>query len=343
MAIKMALDKLLSKSDDTKEVLLAVLKTVLGPMTSTQLAIIEGVLNIKKQRALEVDSERRQAFEEGYFDTFKTANSEEIAYLGQLPGLEEVSRSEGLEPGEWQKISNKVTDLRVRQFALLKKYRNELLKRTELLGLEPENLRPATDNSIKRWLTENPKAFAKVSGAFNTIGTIAALGTFISDVSDPDSALRNGSAPAVAAAVATLVGATGSFKGTADLVYNLGKILKKKLFSKFETGAEAEEIEMQPLSRNPGEAFEEYAAADFRVDLASTERVTGRLESYFTKASKVMSKVFVGLGVAADFTFLGIGIYNIVEDFKADRLDPWKITDDFALTLTAGAGAAIGM
>lgn len=62
-----------------RDTVLLVFRTLFNPMTSTQLGILERVLQVKKQNTLGVTSRRAQEFQEKFLDMFKEKRAEDIA------------------------------------------------------------------------------------------------------------------------------------------------------------------------------------------------------------------------------------------------------------------------
>ena len=62
-----------------RDTVLLVFRTLFNPMTSTQLGILERVLQVKKQNTLGVTSRRAQEFQETFLDLFKEKRAEDIA------------------------------------------------------------------------------------------------------------------------------------------------------------------------------------------------------------------------------------------------------------------------
>ena len=101
---------------------------------------------------------------------------------------------------------------------------------------------------------------------------------------------------------------------------------------------------MQDLNRVPDEVpiFDRYINEEFRVDLASTNQVTARFSTYFSKTAQLSTKVFLALGVVADLSFLALGAYELYKDFHDSKASVWQKANDIGLTVTAGFGAIVG-
>lgn len=356
LALKLAFETLVGNlvpdelRNEIRDTVLLVFRTLFSPLTSTQLGILERVLQIKKQSTLEVESRRAQEFEGKFLDMFEEKHAEDIAIIHSLLTARD-EQDERNPPGDNHetRINRHYENraIRKKKLRLLMRLQDHVLQ-SRFFAPEEGTLTPRPEGFVDRRLVENPRLFAKVSFAFNTIGALGALGSIILEISDSGSSLYshnlNESIPAGIGVAATFLGAIGSWKSSIDFI----RTIREQITPNTPNSADVEETPMQQLNRAADEipVFDRFAAAaDFRVDLASTNRVTKRLSQYFTKAAKFETKLFLGLGVVADVAFLGISIYNLYgdyEDWKANRLDGWKLADDIGLAVSSASGAAVG-
>ena len=351
LALKLAFETLVGKlvpdelRHEFRDTMLQVFRVLFSPLTSTQLGILERVLQIKKQSTLQVDSQRAREFQGNLLDLFKHRRAVDIATLNSLltprGEVDETPR-----PGD--SIETRINRhyetraIKTKKFRLLVDFQHHVLE-SELYAREGA-LSPRPAGFIRRQLVQNPRLFSQISFAFNTLGALGAIGSIILEISDPRSALysqnKNESVPAGIGVAATAIGGLGSWISSIAFI----KSIRQQITPNTPNAANAEEMPMRGINRAANEipGFDKLAAADFRVDLASTERVTTRLSKYFTKSATFGTKLFLALGVVADFAFLGLSLYNIYKDFQAETLDGWKLADDIGLGLTSAAGAAIG-
>lgn len=332
-----------------RDTVLLVFRTLFNPMTTTQLGILERALQMKKQNTLEVESQRAQEFKGNFLDMFKEKFAEDIATFHSLLTARD-ERDERNPPGDdLETLINRHYEnraIRNKKLRLFMRLRDHVLE-NRIFAPEEGTLTPRSEGIIERSLVENPRLFAKVSVAFNTIGALGALGSIILEISDSGGALYshhlNESIPAGIGVAATFLGAIGSWKSSIDFI----RSVREQITPNTPNSADVEEIPMQQLNRAADDfpVFDRLAAADFQVDLASTNRVTKRLSQYFTKAAAFETKLFLGLGVVADVAFLGISIYNLYNDYKdwkANTLDGWKLADDIGLAVSSTLGAING-
>ena len=310
-------------------------------MTNTQLGILERVLQLKKQDALRVTSLRAQEFQEKFLNMFKENRVKDIANFDNLLTArdekdERNPRGDNLETLIERHYENRA--IKTKQLRLLMDFQGHVLEQRFFhMHLKEGKLTPQPERFVERSLVENPRLFAKVSFAFNTIGTLGGLGSIILAIGE---VYGKPSIPAGIGVAATFLGAIGSWKSSYDFIRGIRKLITPNT----PNSADVEEIPMQQLNRAADDipVFDRLAAADFRVDLASTKRVTKRFSKYFRRAAMFETKLFLGLGVVADFAFLGIGLYDIYKDSQAKKLDGWKLADDIGLAVSSTSGAAVG-
>ena len=308
-------------------------------MTNTQLGILERVLQLKKQRALRVTSLRAQEFQKKFLNMFKENRVKDIANFDNLLTArdekdERNPRGDNLETLIERHYENRA--IKTKQLRLLMDFQGHVLQK-RIFPRGEGTLAPRPERFVERSLVNNPRLFAKVSFAFNTIGTLGGLGSIILGIRD---LCAKPSIPAGIGVAATFLGAIGSWKSSLDFI----KSIRKLITPNTPNSADVEEIPMQQLNRAADDipVFDRLAAADFRVDLASTERVTKRLSKYFSEAATFETKLFLGLGVVADFAFLGISLYDIYKDSQAKKLDGWKLADDIGIAVSSTSGASVG-
>ena len=328
----------------TKDIVMA-FKTLFAPMTSTQLGIIDRALNIHKQRGLEISSKRARQFRLGFLSAFKGKNAQEIGeFHSMITYREEMDLRGQIDRDIDTLVSRKYENRAIRnmKLKLFLKFQDYLIQDRRLLPGRP--LRPNSEHFIRRWLLKKPTTFARVSATFNVLATLGAISSIILELANPYGELyshhQNESIPAICSVVATVIGAIGSAKG----VFDLAKDLKDRLFPRASNVAEVEEIPMQDLNRVPDEVpiFDRYINEEFRVDFASTNRLTARFSTYFSKTAQLSTKVFLALGVVADLSFLALGAYKLYKDFHDGKASVWQKANDIGLTVTAGFGAIIG-
>ena len=329
-----------------RDTVVLVFRTLFNPMTSTQLGILERVLQVKKQNKLDVTSRRAQEFQGKFLDMFKEKRAEDRAIFHSLLTARD-EEDERNPPGDnLETLLDRIYENRAikdKKLRLLMDFQHHALL-NPLYAPEEGKLTPRPKGFVERTLVENPRLFAKVSFAFNIIGALGALGSIILEISDSGSDLYshnlNQSIPAGIGVAATSLGAIGSWKSSIDFI----RSIREQITPNTPNSADIEEIPMQQLNRAADDipVFDRLASADFQVDLASTERVTTRLSKYFTTAATIETKLFLGLGVVADFAFLGISLYNIYKDSQEKTLDGWKLADDIGLAVSSTLGAAVG-
>ena len=330
-----------------RDTVLLVFRTLFYPLTSTQLGILERVLNLKKQNTLDVSSRRAQEFQRKFLDTFKEKHTEDIATFHRLlTTIDEKDERNppGDDPQTQTERLYEERAIRIKRGLLAIGFQEDVMK-SHLYAPEEGTLTPRPEEFVKRRLLKNPRLFAEVSFAFNTIGALGALGSIILEISDSGSDLYshnlNQSIPAGIGVAATFLGAIGSWKSSIDFI----RIIREQITPNTPNSADVEVIPMQQLNRAADKipVFDRLAAANFRVDLVSTKRVETRLRKYFTEAgTPVETKLFLGLGVVADFAFLGISLYNIYKDSKEKTLDGWKLADDIGLAVSSTLGVVVG-
>lgn len=161
--------------------------------------------------------------------------------------------------------------IKTKQLRLLMDFQDHVLQK-RLYRRKEGTLTPRPEGFVERRLVGNPRLFAKVSFAFNTIGALGALGSIILEISDSGSDLYshnlNQSIPAGIGVAATFLGAIGSWKSSIDFI----RSIREQITPNTPNSADVEEIPMQQLNRAVDDipVFDRLAAADFRVDLAST-------------------------------------------------------------------------
>ena len=330
-----------------QETVLLLFRTLFHPLTSTQLGILESVLNMKKQNTLKVSSRRTQEFQRKFLDTFKEKHAEDIAtYHRLLTAMDEIDERNlpGDDPQTQTERLYEERAIRVKKLLLLRDFKEYVTLR-HFYAPEEGTLTPRPEGLVKRRLMKNPRLFAEVSFAFNTIGALGALASIILEISDSGSDLYSHnlhqSIPAGIGVAATFLGAIGSWKSSIDFI----RSIREQITPNTPNSADVEVIPMQQLNRAADEFsdFDRLAARSYPVDLVTTERVTTRLRKYLIKAGpSVETKLFLGLGVVADFTFLGISLYNIYKDSKEKTLDGWKLADDIGLAVSSTLGVVVG-
>ena len=330
-----------------RDTVLLVFRTLFHPLTSTQLGILESVLNMKKQNTLKVSSRRAQEFQRKFLDTFKEKQAEDIAtYHRLLTAIDDIDERypPGDDPQTQSERLYEIRAVRAKGLLLLIDFQ-EHVDQSRFYAPEEGTLTPRPEGFVKRRLMKNPRLFAEVSFAFNTIGALGALASIILEISDSGSDLYSHnlhqSIPAGIGVAATFLGAIGSWKSSIGFI----RSIREQITPNTPNSADVEVIPMQQLNRAADEipVFERLAPRIYKVDLVTTERVTTRLRKYLIKTGpSVETKLFLGLGVVADFTFLGISLYNIYKDSKEKTLDGWKLADDIGLAVSSTLGAAVG-
>lgn len=234
-----------------RDTVLLVFRTLFNPMTSTQLGILERVLQVKKQNTLGVTSRRAQEFQEKFLDMFKEKRAEDIATFDRrLTARDEEDErnppGDDLETLIERHYENRA--IKTKQLRLLMDFQDHVLQ-NRLYARKEGTLTPRPEGFVERRLVENPRLFAKVSFAFNTIGALGALGSIILEISDSGSDLYshnlNQSIPASIGVAATFLGAIGSWKSSIDFIISI----REQITPNAPNSADVEEIPMQQLNR----------------------------------------------------------------------------------------------
>ncbi len=319
------------------------LDTILYPITSTQLGIFANFLDIRKLDVLEAVDDRAREFKRRFLDVFVRGRSDEIKGYNR-------ARTEHRDAGRVVKemFENPPTTI-----AGLNRWNNNWEKYMKINGMKSKirelrelfkdqlktadpHLTDLSSDFLSRKIRSSPRFVAGLSHTFNLLGTIGATYSILKEAIDPNSDVRQHKPEAIAAIVATGIGAIPSYYGTISATIDLMKIIKQRFFgpprptTRFYGVRSSEELV----------TIEQELATEVSVDLTNIERYSNRLAR--VASSKTIGRVLTAFGVVADVIFLGVSINDIVQDFKADDRDDWKIADDFLFAASAGVGAALG-
>ncbi|XP_078358813.1 uncharacterized protein LOC144643433 [Oculina patagonica] len=317
------------------------LNAILYPITSTQLGVYSNFLDMRKLDVLARVDERARKFKTDFLDIFVQNNLEDIKDINIAKRLH---RSRGrilnylrkqpiLNLDAWERNWNAYYKIN-RMTYKINRIRDNF--RAELKTADPVLLKQSNDY-LSRKIRSSPRFVAGLSHTFNVLGTAGAMYSVIKELSDANSDTRQGNPRAIATVVATTIGGIGSVYGTISATIDLMKIIKERFFAP-----------PKPTTRFYGfrsadefYTIEQELATEVSVDLTNMERHASRLARM--AESKTIGRVFTAFGVVADGIFFAISVYDLVEDFKADTRDNWKIADDFLFLGSAAIGAAFGI
>ncbi len=319
------------------------LNAILYPITSTQLGVFANFLDIRKLDVLAAIDNRALEFKRRFLDVFVQGHLEEIEGFNEAKTLHrDAGRivKEMLDKGITTKADIEKWQINWEDYDKINGMKYKIYKLRELfkddLKTADPHLTELSSDFLSRKIRNSPRFVAGMSHTFNLLGTIGATYSVLKEAIDPTSDVRQHKPEAIAAVVATAIGGIGSAYGTFTATIDLMKIIKQRFFgpprptTRFYGVRSSEELV----------TIEQELATEVSVDLTNMERASNRLARM--ASSKTIGRIFTAFGVVADVIFLGVSINDIVEDFKADDRDDWKIADDFLFAASAGVGAALG-
>ena len=316
------------------EVMGGILDVIIYPLTSTQLGLGSNFLDMRKLDVLKADDARAKEFKIRFLDIFVEEHEKEVVELNEAtPNFDYLFKKPVMGSpdewyNEWMKFCNTTT--------MIEKQRKlRSLFRQKLESSEP--ITEPSSNIMDTVIRNNPRLVAGTTHALNLLGLLGAFGSILKAFTDADSGFRKGDRRDRVAVLATAIGGVGSIKGSIDLA----KAVKRNIF-KWRRPLNTWHFYLDKEPEELAEVFQEGVATEYAVELNSMERISNRMVRMMNPIGKLGGTFFTALGVHADGIFFGLSVYDLVLDFAAESVDPWKVANDFALAASSGVGAVLG-